>query len=587
MLSLLALVISRMVIVRLLGWVQYSLQGREYIKNVGEKHKYNYIEKRSKRNDCLVSEVSSVLNVDRKNRIIRKTVYNFEVNTFHAYIADGLRVHNDSIYIDKTDGVLVELLEKAGIIDSFGHHIERELDADGVQRITKVEKDVRIPDPKGGTENVLLDGVINLLQDGVRAVAVNLEESIESVPSIIQNLAPHIIADLISGDDLEEVAERYAIQMGATLGADFIIDTFGDFVQPGQTSHFFDSGAGGALKGAVIQFAVTAALAGQDLDGSDYAKLALNTSVKAGVKHVLTKQFGDAAFLLNDADEFFTVPAKAFKFTKGFVDVPGGAKIPSPGAAAAIAAAVAFVGNLVEKGFDDFGETIASTIVAAATTAVGSAITAQLALSGLSNLIFPGFGFLVGGLASAVLGDVMNRIMGTNMPPPPPLFTIEDNPDGTKTVFISDVSGGYGYEARAGFDDVLIGHLGHDALVGSTGNNELTGRAGDDNLFGHEGADTLSGGDDNDFAVGGIGEDQVFGGQGNDTLFGDFELDEGVGFPETAEHSIGDNDTIFGGEGDDSVHGGAGDDLIGGDEGNDTLHGGEGTTRCLAAMGRI
>lgn len=519
---------------------------------------------------------NAVVAVTAPNDLEQWQTYNFEVAGHHTYIANGVRVHNESYFIDYNDGMLVEALEALGAVDGFGDHISTVVLSNG-ETVTKVESGVRVSDVDGS--DIPLTELVNVLQDGIRSLAINIEESLTSIPTLIQDLSPYIIADLISGDDLEEVAERYAIQAGVTLGADFIIDTFGDFIEPGVQNHYFDSGAGAALKGAIIQFAVSAALAGQDLDGSDYAQLALNTSIKSAVKYSLLTQAGNSLKLYDDAGRLLTSPSLAFKLTEGFSlqNVP----VPNVGVLTAVATAVAFVSNLAEKGFDDFGETIASTITAAATTAVGASIAVHLALAAVP---FP-IGFLVSSLSSALLGNVMNRIMGTNMPPPPPLFTVEENPDGSQTIIISDVTGGYGYEARAGFDDILIGNHGHDALVGSTGNNQLTGRGGEDNLFGHEGADTISGGADDDFAVGGIDNDQVFGGDGNDTLFGDFELDEGPGLPVTAQHLTGGSDTIFGGAGNDSVHGGAGNDLIGGDEGNDTLHGGEGDDAVLGGDG--
>lgn len=471
----------------------------------------------------------------------------------------------DEIEIDVK---ILDLLENAGVSDLFENYVAETSDG---RKILIFGNEEEIVLPGDGNPLIPIREFLEIIKSGISNFGEALEDSISSVPEIIQSLAPHIIADLINGDDLEAVAERYAIQAGVNLGADFIINQFGEYIDPGVGAQFFEGGAGGALKGAILQFAVTAALAGGDLEGSDYAKLALNTSVQSLVKYAITSQVNLPNPPLN------LIPASKLDV---FSNAPGLTTPPVPGVAAALAAAVTFVSNLFEKGFDDFGETIAQTTVAGATAAVGSAISLAL-----WNVAFPGFGFLIGGVASAVLGDVMNRIMGTNMPPPPPLFAIEDNPDGSQTVIISDVSGGYAYQARDGFNDILIGYTGHDALVGSTGHNQLTGRAGDDNLFGHAGSDTISGGDGNDFAVGGIGDDQVFGGEGNDTLFGDYELDEGPGLPTTAEHSIGGSDTIFGGEGDDSVHGGAGDDLIGGDEGNDTLHGGEGHDAVLGGDG--
>lgn len=53
------------------------------------------------------------------------------------------------------------------------------------------------------------------------------------------------------------------------------------------------------------------------------------------------------------------------------------------------------------------------------------------------------------------------------------MYEVTENDDGTLTITVTDVSGGYIARARDGFDDVLIGHDGQDTLLGSDGDNEL------------------------------------------------------------------------------------------------------------------
>ena len=88
----------------------------------------------------------------------------------------------------------------------------------------------------------------------------------------------------------------------------------------------------------------------------------------------------------------------------------------------------------------------------------------------------------------------------------------------------------------------------------------LPGDTGNDDLiYGYEGNDSINAGDGNDEVYGGTGNDTVFGGDGNDTLYGDAG-----------------NDTLHGGLGNDVVYGGDGDDTLNGNQGNDTLIGGAG-----------
>ena len=72
--------------------------------------------------------------------------------------------------------------------------------------------------------------------------------------------------------------------------------------------------------------------------------------------------------------------------------------------------------------------------------------------------------------------------------------------------------------------------------------------------------DTILGGDGNDTLIGSGGNDQIDGQAGNDTLIGG-----------------GGQDTLLGGEGDDTINGGFGDDSVDGGQGNNTLGGGNGS----------
>ena len=151
-------------------------------------------------------------------------------------------------------------------------------------------------------------------------------------------------------------------------------------------------------------------------------------------------------------------------------------------------------------------------------------------------------------------------------------------------------------------DDVLVGQGGNDYINGGDGNDEIIGGEGNDRLVGLAGDDTISGGIGRDFLAGGSGEDQLMGEEGNDVLRGGDDADilwggtgsdllladdgndtshggQGVDyiFDLAGEENLifGDdgNDLLKGGDGNDEIHGGNGNDRIFGDEGDDSLYG--------------
>lgn len=130
-----------------------------------------------------------------------------------------------------------------------------------------------------------------------------------------------------------------------------------------------------------------------------------------------------------------------------------------------------------------------------------------------------------------------------------------------------DVLSGIDGVIGSGFDDTLIGFdqvgLSGDVytnlMFGGAGNDYIDGRAGNDSLFGGAGNDTVLGGGGDDTAEGGAGNDSLDGGSGNDLLY------SGTG-----------NDSIAGGIGNDTIHAEAGDDTISGGTGADLIYGGDG-----------
>ena len=113
---------------------------------------------------------------------------------------------------------------------------------------------------------------------------------------------------------------------------------------------------------------------------------------------------------------------------------------------------------------------------------------------------------------------------------------------------------------------IITGTSGADTLVGTSGNDQLFGYRGDDVLYGLDGDDHLEGGLNNDQLHGGQGADTINGWKGRDVIYGNRGNDTIDGG--------GAKDNIFGGQGDDVITGGEWKDQINGGRGNDTLTGG-------------
>ena len=103
----------------------------------------------------------------------------------------------------------------------------------------------------------------------------------------------------------------------------------------------------------------------------------------------------------------------------------------------------------------------------------------------------------------------------------------------------------------------------------TSGNNTYTIPAGENNcVFGGDGNDTLSGAEGGDRLYGGYGNDWLHGHGGDDTLYGIYGND--------ALHGGDGDDTLRGHAGNDALHGGDGDDTLRGGWHNDALRGGDG-----------
>lgn len=490
--------------------------------------------------------------------------YNFEVEELHTYVAGGVRVHNKSTISDHT----ISRQDADMLRDMFPSDQISLIERNDGKFLYFLDKDIEIVQLDG--TRVKLGDYVPMTLEGAAAVREALSDAIGSIPGYLMNYAPQIIADLVMGGDLEKVAESYAIQLAINLGVDFLADTFGltgdkiGFTYKGglpviNSAKFFDTSAGQAVKGAVIQFAVVAALRGSEMKGSDWAKLAANTSIRYAVTEVV-KQFDWAAS---------SVPV-AMIADKGTILITP--KL-TPAGGAAVAAAVTFFGNLVDHGFKDFDKTIIQTAVAAGTTYIGQTLGA--ALAPVLGPLGPILGGILGGLFGSLFG-------GRKLPPPPPLIKIEYNADGSQTTYVTAQSSGYGVSARDGQNDKLIGNHGPDTLVGSNGDNEIHGNGGNDVLHGKDGNDTLIGGDGNDYVLGGNGDDRISGGNGDDKLYGDQEWDGKTAYASTGP---GGKDTITGGSGNDYIHAGGNTDFVDGGEGNDRLYGGDDADVVIGGLG--
>ncbi|WP_458790512.1 Hint domain-containing protein [Yoonia sp. MH D7] len=128
-------------------------------------------------------------------------------------------------------------------------------------------------------------------------------------------------------------------------------------------------------------------------------------------------------------------------------------------------------------------------------------------------------------------------------------------------------------------DDIMVpGYVDGDGDIVDGNDAILPGDTGNDDLiYGYEGNDSIEAGDGNDEIYGGTGNDTVGGGDGDDAIYGGDGNDSLAG---NAGNDIIDggagNDIIRGGDGEDDVSGGIGEDTIFGGDDDDTVNGGAG-----------
>lgn len=123
--------------------------------------------------------------------------------------------------------------------------------------------------------------------------------------------------------------------------------------------------------------------------------------------------------------------------------------------------------------------------------------------------------------------------------------------------------------------DTVYGQNGDDTINGAGGNDVFWGGTGNDTIYGGIGDDEIHGGADDDTITAGDGNDIVWGDQGRDTI--DLGAGDDVFHDDPGPSGLGsffERDTVHGGTGDDTINGGEGNDTFYGNAGNDTISGG-------------
>ncbi len=540
--------------------------------------------------------------------------YNFEVEGNHTYVANGIRVHNRCSSLTVHQNALDALIN-AGLV---GPGTDVEVIAVGDGTYVLLHREDKTIEDIADFEGVGFAAFVEMITDTIDHIGDSVASVLDDTGDYLAGALPGLLASLINGQSLDDAAEAYAAQVIAEMGVDTLARIFGlerlneitdadGNLLPITDPLFFETEIGSAIKGALVSSVVMSIVSGSDLDSEAYEQLALNHSVRFVVTQALQTQ---PWALVEGA-----IPQELFDW----FGWEGAAPPLSAVGQGAAAAAVSLLVDLLDGGIEDVGAALGQAAIAAGTAYLSSLVTTAVVNTfALAGSIVPIIGTVIG----AVIGKILGGLFGGLFSPPPPLFVVERNDDGTVTVSVTPNSGGYIYGARDGFDDTLIGNTGDDALLGGSGNNtihglggndNLEGRGGDDLLTGGEGNDTLEGGSGNDDLIGGHGHDRIeggdgndllVGGDGNDVMFGDSEADErfadfnaraGVqtlgeigdyegpedSGSEDADEAIEDQedtdqthaDVLLGGAGNDQIFAGRGDDFVDGSFGDDVIYG--------------
>jgi hemolysin type calcium-binding protein len=127
-------------------------------------------------------------------------------------------------------------------------------------------------------------------------------------------------------------------------------------------------------------------------------------------------------------------------------------------------------------------------------------------------------------------------------------------------------------------DDVIIGTPARDSISTAEGNDIVCAGSGDDSVRGDEGRDLIYGGPGHDSLRGGL-RNCGPSGSGN----GDWYCDPVPPGDDDRLYGGEGNDQLVGGSGDDYLRGGLGDDDLYGNQGSDYVSGDQGKDRCVLA----
>jgi len=559
--------------------------------------------------------------------------YNFAVERLHTYVAEGVCVHNESVFIDDRDGFFEDLFESLGLPPD-GQHYTRQLGVVGFDSETTVRHDSNgdgVID--GNDEEIFLHAIVRDVAEAADAVADFAAEVFDGVGHRIGAVAEDVLLDLINGGDFEEVITRYGEQVVTQLVVDRLLDTVisqdfidsftvtqqGQIQAEGQTLYVRDA-AGNTrnLTSSDLQEPLRLSdvrgsegsvetAAGESIVSDSGAGL---TEVRTGIGNTVGAQHVNSALasfavqaILTDglnSEDYARLAAnvtvtQAIQFVvqsgaiETLIDDGVGAALnnlasaasaipetsavpiapPSLALQAGIASAISFATTLIGGG--DIGDAAKAAALSGAQLIVTQVIT-----SGITSALT---GTALGGSLSALSNTALFAALGLN-----PIGLVVGLAVGLLVsklqvpppppLFVVDTD-------EFGNQIVSItefsGGYGWSAREGY--DDKLYGNTGDDRLIGRDGDNEIHGNGGDDLIIGDTGNDIITGGEGEDTLFGDQAIHVLPNGLEPGGELEGGDDYIAAGEGDDHVHAGAGDDVVRGNEGDDTLHGGAGDDR--------
>ncbi len=475
--------------------------------------------------------------------------YNFEVRKTHNYVAQGIRVHNDSIlsYLEEGD-TLYALTDD---LDDMA--ISRDVDGDGDKEIVFLEGE-----NFGGTINTYVEVMriftpTNPNADVEALLARYIAKNTEAASNLYDPGKGNDHGDGVPSDDIEEILLD---DIGGTLSRrtfrGITIPTLAELVAAGATG-------GGALLDKLLSAigGLKSTISYKESDGDQslapqgpsvadilYFILGLSPDTvifDSGIPFVPDVTLGDIVGRLN-------LP------TLGTFEVTFGAGIDADDVTQAR------VGNdLVFTITKSDGTTSTLTLTGVYSDGNADEITGIVFGDGTRSSLSD----VAATPAPEILGDENNnRLEGTNR------------------------------------SETLRGLGGNDTILGGAGNDVLEGGDGNDILHGGAGSDTLNGGAGDDWIhYGGSGAGVTINLATGASAGGDAEGDtftsiKNVYGSSHEDHLTGDaqsnnmrggagNDTLDGGDGDDILYGGAGADILNGGDGEDWsvyMHSSDGVT---------